>query len=85
MHGSTYVSFLPQIRSFLRTDVLSCKEQMLAITPEAVSLLRPSTILYISRAARSVDIGLKGRTEFIVDKPGSPHVNTTTYIVSKLN
>lgn len=62
MHGSTYVSFLPQIRSFLRTDVLSCKEQMLAIRPEAGSLLRPSTILNISRAARSVDTGLKGRT-----------------------
>jgi len=60
---------------------------MLAIRPEAVSLLRPSKIPYISRAARSVATGLncKGRTEFIVDKPGSPHVNTTTYMVSKLN
>ena len=64
-----YVSFLPQIRSLLRTDMFSCKQQMLAIRPEAVPSLRPSTVLYISQAVKSGDVGLKGRTDFMADKP----------------
>ena len=67
-------SFLLQIWSFLRTDVFSQKKQMLAIRPEAVPSLRPTTILYINQAAKNGDIGLKGRTEFIVDRPRKDEV-----------
>ena len=66
--------FLVQIWSFVRTDVFNQKKQMLAIRPEIVPSLRPSTILYINQAAKNGDIGLKGRTEFIVDRPGKDEV-----------
>ena len=66
--------FLVQIWSFVRTDVFNQKKQMLAIRPEVVPSLRPSTILYINQAAKNDDIGLKGRTEFIVDRPGKDEV-----------
>lgn len=54
--------------------MFSQKKQMLAIRPEAVPSLRPSTILYINQVAKNSDIGLKGRTEFIADHPGKDAV-----------
>ena len=42
---------------------------MLAIRPEEVPTLRPSTILYINEAAKNSDIGLKGKKEFLIEKP----------------
>ena len=55
------------------------KQQVLAVRPEAVPSLRPSTIQYIAQAAKKVDIGLKGKKDFLTIIPEAGQ------IISKVN
>ena len=53
---------------FERTDVFHLKQQVLAIRPEGVLLLRPSSIRFINDAVKNQELGLKGKKEFLVAK-----------------
>lgn len=46
-----------------------CKQQVLAIRPEGMPSLRPSSISFVNRATKSEEFGLKGKKEFLETEP----------------
>ena len=71
-----------QILTFLRTDVEHHKRKVMAIRPEAISSLRPSTYSFMLKILCSSDVGLKSvRKDFGVCGSGTTRVSIINHSI----
>ena len=76
---------ISQVWAFMRSYVSHLKHQVLAIRPECVPSIRPSTIHFIEKCAKDVDHGGRAKKEFLVSIPKTGDVITKVIInTSKL-
>ena len=68
-----------QIWTFLRTDAEHNRVKVMAVRPELVPQLRPSTREYMHRVLNNIDIGIRSARKDFLDKGVTEVTKVSTY------